>query len=339
MIEPPLAILVINVSRIGDTLLATPAIRAIARAWPAAAVDVLGHPNRVEVLRGLPFVRRVASISKTSAPFRGWLDRLAKPYQLAFVHGFDEALVRYALRVAKHVVAFRQADERINARLGTLVEAPAFQSDHAVRLALALPAAVDVAPAGCRLSYVVTAEESDWAASRLAADLPAAHAPLIGLQVASFPTKAYRDWPIESFIELCGRIRARWPQAHFLVFGGSEERPRTDALKARLGSAATVYAGQLSLRQTGALMSRLDLYIGVDTGPTHLMSAFDIPLVGLYHGFSRSELIAPLEHPCFFPVDHPEAGPHCSTDASMADISVDTVFATVCAALAPAPSQ
>ena len=336
MIGTPQAILVINVSRIGDTLLATPALRAIAGTWPRAAIDVLGHPNRVEVLHALPFLRNINSISKTSAPFRGWLARLAKPYDLAVVYGYDEALVRYALRVAKHVVAFRQADDSINARLGTLVEAPAFQSDHAVRLALVLPAAVGVLPAGCRLSYVVTAEEREWAASRLAADLPPEHTPLIGLQVASFPTKAYRDWPIESFIELCGRIRSHWPHAHFLVFGGAEERRRIETLKAQLGPAATVYAGRLSLRQTGALMSRLDLYIGVDTGPTHMMSAFAIPLVGLYHGFSRSELIAPLEHPCFFAVDHPQAGPDCSTEASMADISVDTVFSRVCAALAPA---
>lgn len=339
MIGTPQAILVINVSRIGDTLLATPALRAIASTWPLAAVDVLGHPNRVEVLRALPFLRHVASISKSSAPFRGWLDRLAKPYDLAFVYGYDEALTRYALRVATHVVAFRQADDGINARLGIAVEAPAFQSAHAVRLALALPAAAGVLPAGCRLSYVVTAEERDWAASRLAADLPPEHMPLIGLQVASFPTKAYRDWPIESFVELCGRIRSRWPQAHFLVFGGAEEGPRIDILKARLGPAATVYAGRLSLRQTGALMSRLDLYIGVDTGPTHMMSAFDIPLVGLYHGFSRSELIAPLEHPRFFAVDHPQAGPDCSTEASMADIPVEAVFSRVCAALEPSSPQ
>lgn len=336
MIGAPQTILVINVSRIGDTLLATPALRAIARAWPQATIDVLGHPNRIEVLRALPFLRRVGNISKSSAPFRGWL---ARPYDLAFVYGYDAALVRYALRVASHVVAFRQADESINARLGTMVEAPAFQSDHAVRLALALPAAVGVAPAGCRLSYVVTEEERDWAVSRLAADLPPEHTPLIGLQVASFPTKAYRDWPIESFMELCARIRRDWPRAHFLIFGGSEERQRTAALKARLGPAATLYAGCLSLRQTGALMSRLDIFIGVDTGPTHLMSSFDIPLVGLYHGFSRSELIAPLEHPFFYPVDHPLAGPECSTDASMADISVDRVWTAVQQALREHPPQ
>lgn len=325
----PRRILVINVSRIGDTLLTTPAIRSLAIAWPDATIDVLGHPNRVEVLEHLPFVSRTGAISKKSAPWRGWLARFAKPYDLAVVYGYDEALVTYALRVAKQVTAFRQSSERINARLAVVVEPPAFQSDHAVRLALALPQALGVAPSGLRLSYAVTDAERAWAAATLATEVPAGAVPLIGIQVASFPTKAYRDWPIASFKTLCDRIRQHWPRAHFLIFGGSAEHERTDALKKHLGAAATLYAGKLSLRQTGALMSRLDLYVGVDTGPTHLMSAFDIPLVGLYHGFSRSELIGPLEHPCFFAVDHPRAGPDCSTDVSMADISVDRVWDSV----------
>lgn len=329
----PRRILVINVSRIGDTLLATPALRALAAAWPAAEIDVLGHPQRVEVLEHLPFVAQVGPVSKKSAPWRGWLDRLAKPYDLAVVYGYDEALVAYALRVARAVVAFRQKDARLNARLSVCVEPPAFQSDHAVRLALALPRALGVAPAGLRLSYAVADDEKRWADATLARDTPTAAQPLVGLQVASFPTKAYRDWPIESFMALCERIAQRWPDSHFLIFGGAAERQRTAALKERLGAAATLYAGKLSLRQTGALMSRLDLYIGVDTGPTHLMSAFDIPLVGLYHGFSRSALIAPLDHPHFFPIDHPRAGPDCSTEASMSEITVDRVWEAVVKAL------
>jgi heptosyltransferase-3 len=339
VIGTPQTILVINVSRIGDTLLATPSIRALAAAWPDAAIDVLAHPGRMEVLQHLPFVRRVAAISKKSAPFRGWGGLLGKPYDLAVVYGHDEALVAYALRVARRVAAFRQASGRMNSRLAVVVEVPSFQSDHSVRLALALPAALGVKPAGLRLSCAMTEAERTWAATTLARDLPAGATPLVGLQVASFPTKAYRDWPIESFMDLCARIRRDWPRAHFLIFGGSEEQQRTAALKARLGLAATLYAGRLSLRQTGALMSRLDIFIGVDTGPTHQMSSFDIPLVGLYHGFSRSELIAPLEHPCFYPVDHPLAGAECSTDASMADISVDRVWTAVQQALREHPPQ
>jgi len=321
----PRHVLVINVSRIGDTLLATPAIRALVAAWPEAVVDVLGHPNRIEVLEHLPFLRRVAAITKKSAPFRGWLDRITRPYDLAVVYGNDEALVAYALRVAKRVAAFRQSSDRMNARLAVLVEPPAFQSDHAVRLAMALPAALGVPSAGLRLSYAVTAVERAWAAAALARDLPAGASPVVGLQLASFPTKAYRDWPIESFIELCDRIRARWPNAHFLVFGGAEERSRTEALKARLVSAATVYAGQLSLRQTGALMSRLDLYIGVDTGPTHIAGALGIPMVALYHCAYPGRYLAPLQHPACVMIEHSLTGKTRATTASMADIPVASV--------------
>lgn len=330
----PERILVINVSRIGDTLLATPAIRALATAWPQARIDIFAHPGRMEVLEYLPFVHSVHAISKKSAPLRGWSGLLTKSYDLALVYGYDAALVRYALRVARRVIAFRQDRADIDNRLEVAVETPRFQSDHSVRLALALPRALGVPPAGLRLSYAVTDAERNWALATLARDVPAIATPLVGLQVASFPTKAYRDWPIESFMELSERLRTARRDAHFLIFGGAAETVRTEALKARLGEAATLYAGQLSLRQTGALMSRLNLYVGVDTGPTHLMSCFDIPLVGLYHGFSRSKLIGPLDHPCFYPVDHPLAGPECPTEASMADITVDRVWAEVVRALA-----
>ncbi len=47
------------------------------------------------------------------------------------------------------------------------------------------------------------------------------------------------------------------------------------------------------------------VYVGVDTGPTHLMSTFDIPLVGFYHCISSSKLTGPADHPCFYAVDHP----------------------------------
>lgn len=334
-------ILVIHVSRIGDTLLATPALRALAAGMPGATIDCLAHPNRAEVLLHLPFLRRVGIITKQRASFGGWWSALSgrKPYDCALVYGFDQPLVAYALRVARRVVAFRQEDDAINRRLMPAVDVPAFQSEHAVDQLLRLTGMLGIKPGSRRIAYTVSDEEQAWAESRLAADFAQRPAPLVGLQVASFPTKAYRDWPIESFVALCDRIRSRWPAAGFLIFGGSVERERTQSLARHLGPAARHYAGDLSLRQTGALMQQLDIYVGVDTGPTHLMSAFDIPMVGLYHGFSRSELIGPLDHPCCYAVDHPRAGPGCSTEESMADIAVDTVFARVEQALGEHPPR
>jgi heptosyltransferase-3 len=326
----PRDILYINVSRIGDTLLVTPAVRAVATRWPAARITLLAHPKREEVVRQLPFVHHTGSIEKARSRLMGRLP--GKPYDLAFVCNFDAPLIEYALRVAHRVVAFRQPDESLNRRLYRAVEHPALQTTHAVDIQLMLPAALGVAPAGKALAYAVSDAESHWAQDFLARHSAAARHPLIGLQVASFPTKAYRDWPPAHFSELCRRILARWPTAHFLIFGGELEKDRTEALARELGAAATLCAGRLTLRETAALMNLVDLYVGVDTGPTHLMGALHRPMLALYHGYSPSRVLKPLDHPCLWAIDHPLAD-RCTPEADMADISVDRVWEAVQQAL------
>ena len=328
----PASILVINVSRIGDTLLVTPALRALARAWPQARITFLGHPKRVEIMRNLPFIAAVGAITKHRARWRGWLP--GRPWDLALVFGYDKPLVAYALRVAQHVVAFRQDDSALDVRLLRCVEPAPFQSLHSAQVPLLLTRALGLADAGGWLSYVVTLAEDDWARATLAANVRQEAAPLIGLQVASFPTKSYRDWPIEHFEALCERVLARWPNAHFLILGGSLERERTTALARRFAARATLFAGSLTLRQSAALMNALDLYIGVDTGPTHIMGALRRPMVALYHCYSPSRLLAPLEHPCCHAIDHPRAAQDCSPETPMAEITVDAVWAGVVDALA-----
>lgn len=329
MAEP--SFLVVNVSRIGDTLLATPAIRAIADAHRGARIVALGHPKRAEIFQHLAFIERTGTITKRTALWRGRLP--GRRYDYALVYGFDESLVAYGLRAAKRVVAFRQKNESLNRRLYRAVDAPAFQSEHSVLQHLRLTAAIGIPPAGLRLAYHVTAPERAYARALLNAEVPAAARPLVGLQVASFHTKSHRDWPIEHFAELAKRLAAEQRRAHFLIYGGAEERERTEWLKNQLGARATSYAGRLRLRQTAAVMSLTDLYIGVDTGPTHIVSAMDVPMVVMYHCTAPSRLIGPLEHPCFHPVDHPRPF-RCPVETPMAEIQVDTVLLAVRRALA-----
>ncbi len=320
-------ILIINVTRIGDTLLTTPAIRAISNAFPDHRIDFLGHPKRAEVIKFLPFVQQVKGITKTVAPFKGWIDK--KIYDIAFVYGYDEALITYALRAAKKVVAFRQKNPALNNRLFLAVEPSAPHSEHMVKQLLRLPDAMNIKPAGMRLSYCVAETERLKARQILAQKAPVNAYPLVGLQVASFPTKAYRDWPIDNFIKLCERIRNQCKHAHFLIFGGSNEVEKTTRLQLALGNQSTLFAGKTSLRQTAALMSCTNLYVGVDTGPTHLMSAFDIPMISLYHSRFTSQEFGPLDHPCAYQIDHPNSGSKSSETDSMADITVENVWEMV----------
>lgn len=337
MSGPVPSFLVINVARIGDTLLVTPAMRAIAAAYPGCRITALAHPKRAEVLNALPFLARVGGITKNTAPWRGRLG--GRRYDYALVYGFDEPLVAYALRVADRVAAFRQKDETLNRRLYRCVDELTAGTEHAVAHRLRLTAALGIPAAGRRLAYRVAPDEAAAATARLAADAPAEAAPLIGLNVATFPTKVFRRWPVEHFCELSERVIAEWPRAHFLVFGGDEEPRDMRRLKKRLGDRATLYAGRLSLRESAALMSLTDLYVGLDTGPTHIMSAFDIPLVALYHCRIPSRQIAPLDHPALYVIDHPRRGGDCTESTPMSEITVDEVFAHVKRGLAEHPPR
>lgn len=322
----PARILVIAVARIGDTLMITPALRALAARWPKAEITFLGHPKRVEVVEHLPFLAAVGPISKQRALWQGWLP--GKRWDLALVFGFDQALVAYALRTASQVVAFRQADEKLNKKLLLAVESPPYQSDHAIPMRLALTRALGVPDAGLNLSYVVTPSERD-AAQAVLSGKPK---PLVGLQLRAFPTKAWRDWPVPHFLALARRIIERWSGAHFLLFGGPEDAARAEEFVRELPDRSTNLAGQLNLRTAAAVMNELDLFIGLDSGPTHIVGALKPPMIGLYHCLTPSAVIKPLDRPRCYVVDHPNPK-GCSESTSIGDITVDAVWEKVVEAL------
>ena len=332
-------VLLINVTRIGDTLLATPAIRAIAKFFPNASLTVLGHPKRVEVLENIAYIQRTGGIDKRAALLRGWRDvLLGAEYDWAFVWRNDEALVRYALRKARHVVAHRQQDARINAKLFAAVERVADNKIHAVAWTLSLAEAVGIPADGVQLDYCVSNAETIAARQRLRADFPNATGPFIGMQVASFATKSYRDWPIELFIGLATRIADESNDARFIFYGAASDQGRINRLTSALAGKAKSYAGEFSLRETVAMMACTDLYIGVDTGPTHLFGALKKPMVVLYHPSLPSALYKPLGASALYAIDHPQAGLNATSDISMAEISVDVVWRAVSAAMRGDPS-
>jgi|GEM_PF-295202 len=334
-------ILIINVTRIGDTLLATPAIRAIAAFFPNAKLTFLGHPKRAETLENLAYLARVGRITKKSAWLRGWKDVATKPeYDYAFVWGQDEGLVRYALRKSARVIAEQQQDKALNATLAFAFDAPPDNSIHAVAGFLAMPRAVGIPAQGFGIDIAVTKDERRVAAETLFGILGASnHFPKVGFQVASFATKSWRDWPIQRFIDLGLRIVQSYPDARFVCFGAAADQPRIAELGRSLRGRVISFAGKTTLRETAALMSWLDVYVGIDTGPTHLYSALKKPMVVLYHPSIPSALYKPLDHPALSAIDHALAGPTCRDRVPMNEIAAETVWRAVDQALEGEPSK
>jgi lipopolysaccharide heptosyltransferase II len=93
---------------------------------------------------------------------------------------------------------------------------------------------------------------------------------LIGIvPSASHPKKR---WPIERFIEL-GRFLAREYGARLVIIGGPEDAEMASHLQGKLGSAAISFAGEMTIRQTAALLEHMKLVVANDTGPMHLAAA------------------------------------------------------------------
>lgn len=319
-------VLVINIARIGDTLLSTPLLRALKTALPRGELTCIAHPRRIEVLRGLPFIDHLLPMTKRSAFWRARLG--GKRYDLVLAMGRDPIMLRYALRAGHRVVAFSQADSAINGALTVRVNPPT-DLIPAVTERLLLAEAIGIPPASLRLAYVVTPTEAEWAATWLR-EHGLEGRRLVCVQAASFPTKAYRDWPEAHFRDLISRLLAHCADTAIVLLGDSSDRPRAERLAAGFSPRIAVAAGTASLRQSAALLAKASLYVGIDTGITHLAGALGIPMVALYHCMHPGRCLAPLEHPAYLAVlEHPASAGDCSERSSMAEVSVDAVWRRV----------
>ena len=334
----PKRILVIHVARFGDTLLTGVAIRALKEAYPHAQINFLGHPKRFDIVLGLPELSHVGAISKKVAPFKGWCSQLfnRKPYDLAIVWGHDAAIHRYAQRVAKHLVVQQIKDEATNDSLRAaghvVLKMP---SDKEMPLADWLLTLVErglgiSTPNRC-VAYTVLPAEKNWAKEWLVhafagVQNPEAF-PLIGLIIESFPTFKHRDWPIEHFVELCRGITQQYPNARFVLLGSKLPKEKIAALKAVMGDRMAQAADRLSMRESGAIMSCLDLYIGIDTGPSHVAAGIGIPMVCLFHCARRGPLVlSPIKPDVVTMLEHPCGSESCSFNVSMGDLKPGLVL-------------
>lgn len=334
----PRRILCIYVARFGDTLLMSVVLKALAKQYPQAAIDFLGHAKRIQVLENLPFIHHLGPISKKSARLKGWWHQLSgrKSYDVAFVWGHDAELVDYAKRMSKHVVISSQCNQKRQNDVDAVIDYPADtlqireENDKPLtQWLLDIPEkSLGFNAADHTSEYIVTPAERALAKELLQNATAAQQLPtLIGLVVESHPSAPHRDWPIEKFVDLTARLHQRYPQAWFVIISGGLTAQKLIKLKEAAGDQLAEFGGRLSMRESTAMMSLLNLYIGVDTGPTLFAAALGIPAVTMFHCMRAGYLVVNPKRPeCMTIIDHPLARSQCSLDTPMGDVSVDQIY-------------
>jgi len=103
---------------------------------------------------------------------------------------------------------------------------------------------------------------------------------LIG--ICPFSRHATKNWPLEKFAELVCRLH-QLPRVHCVICGSHRDVERLRQLSVSVDSLCRPsVAPTADLKDLAALQTMLEAFVSVDTGPMHLASALDIPVVVLF---------------------------------------------------------
>ncbi|RME72371.1 MAG: glycosyltransferase family 9 protein [Planctomycetota bacterium] len=276
----------LQLNAIGDTILCTPLVQALGRAYPDAEIVLAHGSTNAEAAALLPAVDRRLPLS-VARPDRA-IARLRRERLDVLIDLGPWPRISALLALgsgARFVIGFRTPGQ---ARHGGFDRAvPHSSRRHEWRNIAALGAALGVRVAGPpRLGEQTTAPLP-----------PLPRAPFVVLHPwAGGLRHTWKEWPGARWVALGRWLRARGYA--LVVSGGPGDRARSDALAARLrgegdGERVQVLAGEASLASMTRVLVRAAALVTVNTGIMHLGAALDIPLVAL-HGPTRVSRWGPL---------------------------------------------
>ena len=93
----------------------------------------------------------------------------------------------------------------------------------------------------------------------------------------------FRNWSIEKYVELIGYLQTKYGTKVLLTGAPTDiEKHYEEEILSRTGSSVTSLIGKTSLKQLLAVIDAASLVICPDSGPAHMATATDTPVVGLY---------------------------------------------------------
>ena len=147
-----------------------------------------------------------------------------------------------------------------------------------------------------------------------------------------------RRWPHEHFAALAKKILETWPDVLILITGAPEEAAEADLLRAQVSAPRLVnFAGRQKLTELPALYALASLMVTNDSGPGHFAAVSDMPVVSLF-GPETPALYGPLGRgdslsvgmacsPCVSAANHRKTA--CREPLCMKFLMPETVFEKV----------
>lgn len=318
--QPPQRVLVFCLSGLGDAILASPALAALAAQPDRFKLTLLTMFGSVaEYLRDQQFTDDVR-LEKLLGMSKLALFRAARALHR---ERFDISIVHYAMnrlgynvfsRVvnARQRIGFRYQRQPVSNLPGlnqvVINEDPALHAvEENLRWATLLTGNKNLPD---ELHYRNHADADVAAGDYLRAHGLDATLPLIGIHAACNSLKNHhrRCWPAFRFGEFIQQMHRDHPGARFLLFEGPADAAINDAVAAAIGDAnGTVnVAKMLPMRVVAALIRRCQLFVSNDSGLMHTAAACQVPCVVIFgptnpvwvHPWKTEHVVVSRQLPC-----------------------------------------
>lgn len=285
-------VLYLRYDRIGDMIMATPLIRAIARSYPTIELDVLASPSNAVILAGNPHVRRVITFDrKRLASFVRTARALRRERYDAVIDGMvlQPSVTMLLLMLATGARYRIGIGGRANDFIYTLPVLAAPPNAHQIvqSAATATPFGVKVERTSWRPELFIDSHERARAehAWRAGGD----SRPRVLVNIAAGEPR--RRWPLERVIAVIRAAVNAAPQSRVLVMAPPAELDDAQRVARDAGARAVVPG----LRDAIALVATADVVLTPDTSIAHAASAFSKPSVVMMIG--GSGIFEPYETP------------------------------------------
>lgn len=293
-------IVIFRIGSIGDTVVALPCFHAIARAFP--------HERKILLTNAVAGVRAAAveSLFEGTGLIDGTLQfplrsgRLLLRHSLALVRELRQlaprALIYLAPRPSGWPV-YRDLLFFTAAGIRRIIGAPWDPGDRQCRVD---PRTGEVEYEAQRLARVLGAtipvdlSPGSWdlrlsAAERATADRHLTTLPPGQMIVALAPgaRQPLKDWGEARWATLVGLLNLRLTPAALVFVGAADERGRAERLAALWPGPKVNVCGELTPRESAALLARCDLMVCHDSGPMHLAACQGTPCIALFGSTNR----------------------------------------------------
>lgn len=278
--KPYSRILLIQLRRIGDVLMTTPAIRALREAYPEATIHFVTEAPSDQVLQHNPYLDEII-LFKRKGSFKESLKFLWKLRQGQYDLVIDFFGNSRSVQMARFSGAARRVGFDFPGRRWFYTDrVPLGQEEkYSVLHKLSLLTPLQIDASSVALDFFVDGAEQQFAKNLLKE---------LGVQKNDFVVslspvsrQPYKVWPAQHFAQIADHLVVSFGAKILFVYGPGEVH-FVEAVREHMQQDSLPNYEPPSLGETRALFEQVQLHVGNDNGPCHFAIAAGTPTVTVF---------------------------------------------------------